>query len=241
MNKLEQQNIIIVVGDLGAGANLIKNTLFLSPDVDFPMPVDERLNYIKNNIYPSLLKNNLSEWITYEYKLRTWQQWYNVDVSDYFSDISTAKVIVKSQNYKIVFITHWPDIANKLKTKYPGIKLVITSSNNKEQLQWQVDTYISKIGIDNLQNFSFPTDIEKNKQQYIDQHGIDAYHKFNILNMTEILERRIIEYKNLPGHHISVGDLGSGNWIVALQNYLNITLNIESCQDLIETWKKLHP
>lgn len=239
--KLVEENIIIVVGDLGAGANFVKNTLLLSPSVDFPDAVGQRLQYICSLVYPPMLKNNLNKWISQEYRLRFWQQYYGVDIADYYNDINTPQLISASQHNKIVFLSHWPDTALKLKDLYPGIKLVSLYPANENELRWQINAYIEKLGIQRLQNFTFLNDIEQQKNNYINNHGADAYYKLNVLNMFEILRDRINDYKNLPGYNLSIGRLQRNDWATDLSKWLNIDIDPDQATALFETWHNLQP
>ena len=239
---MNDHNIILVVGDLGAGTNLIKNILLLSEDIDWPFkPNVGRLEFIKQNAYPDSLKTNIQTWLEYEYKLRRFNQCYGVDVSDNYQDLSTEKTINISQSKKIVFLTHWPDIAVKLKKQYKNIKILSLYAESEFALCWQINSYIDKKGINDLHNFSFEQDQEANKAQYIATHGLDAYHKFNVQNMFDILRQRAHQYKNLPAHTMPIGSLMANNttWIGAIADYLNINLNVSQATDLLNTWQLL--
>jgi uncharacterized phage-like protein YoqJ len=242
MNQcLNEKNITVIVGDLGACANLVKNVLSLSPEVDFPNHVESRLDYIKNLVYPDYLKNNLNQWIKHEYQLRRWKEYYDVCIADQYADIGTTKVIQTSQHSRIIFITHWADIANALKQKYPDIQLVVLYPKNDQELKWQISTYISKIGIEKLHNFTFLHDIIRQKNNYIAEFGLDSYYQCNVLNMFEIMKERVNSFKKLPAHMITIGQLQTNNWILELLDFLNLKLNVDQAIELFVTWKNLHP
>jgi hypothetical protein len=149
-------------------------------------------------------------------------------------------VIKVSQHSYIVFITHWPDIAMQLKNKYPNIQLVTLYPKTDEDLLWQINTYIDKIGIENLQNFSFTGDTNKQKADYIEQHGVEEYYKFNVLNMFEIMKERASSYQNLSAHQIAICELHGVEWINQLRDFLNIELELEQAYSLVNTWHALH-
>jgi len=237
--KLVEENIIIVVGGLGAGANFVKNTLLLSPAVDFPGVVGTRLEYICSLVYPLMLKDNLNKWISQEYRLRRWLQHYGTDIADSYRDINTPQVIATSQHSKIVFLSHWPDTALKLKGLYPGIKLVSLYPENDTELRWQINAYIDKLGIERLQNFTFLNDIEQQKNNYINEHGADSYYKLNVLNMFEILKDQINDYKNLPGYNLSIGRLQRDDWAAELSKWLNVDIDLYQATSLFKTWHGL--
>ena len=238
---LNEKNITVVVGDLGAGANLVKNVLLLSPEVDFPYCVESRLDYIKNLVYPGYLKNNLNQWIKHEYKLRRWKEHYDVDIADQYADIGTTKVIQTSQSSKIIFITHRVDIATALKQKYPGIRLVSLYPKNDQELKWQITAYISKIGIENLHNFTFSDNIVQQKNDYINEFGLESYYQCNVLNMFEIMKERASDFEKLSAHLIAIGQLQTSDWISELLDFLNLKLDIDQAIELVTTWKNLHP
>jgi hypothetical protein len=240
MKQINQQHIVIVVGDLGSGVNMVKNVLLLSPQVDFPKISKSRVEYIKNLVYPAQLKNNLKKWTKFEYKLRNWKTRYQVDIADFYADINTVNVITASQHSYVVFITHWPDIAMQLKTKYPNIQLVSLYAATDEELHWQINTYIEKVGIENLQNFSFLNDIDKQKIKYIDQHGINEYYKFNVINMFDVMKGRLPSYNLLPAHQISIGELHTFKWLDQLHDFLNIELDLDQARSLVKTWQDFH-
>ena len=56
MQKINDNNIIVVVGDLGSGVNFIKNLLLLDDSTDWPLvKTNSRLDYFLNEIYPNTL------------------------------------------------------------------------------------------------------------------------------------------------------------------------------------------
>ena len=237
---LNEKNIIVVVGDLGSGVNLVKNILLLSEEVDFPNCTKNRLDYIKNLVYPISLKDNLNQWIKHEYKLRFWQKYYDVDIADQYADIATEKLIKISQTSKVIFITHWVDIANRLKQKYPGVQLISVYPKNNQELQWQIATYIDKIGIENLHDFTFSNNATEQKNNYIDKFGKNSYHQLNVLNMFEIMKDRIESFEKLPAYQITVGELQTHEWILGISNFLNLKLDSGQAKELVNTWKHLH-
>ena len=64
-------SIFVLHGDLGAAKNILKNVLLLSPQVHFPVATNDRLKYLKHNIY---VNGSINDWFRYEYKLI-----YNID------------------------------------------------------------------------------------------------------------------------------------------------------------------
>lgn len=243
MSDINEENVIIVLGDLGAGANFVKNILLLSSDIDFPIPSRQRsrIETIKTLVYPDCLKFNPSNWIRYEYFLRTWKQHYGVDISDNYNDINTAQVQNITQKQKVVFLSHWPEIVKKIKTKYPKIKVVSVCATTDEEVSWQVSQYISKIGFEKLQNFSFQNNIEEQKLSYISKYGNNEYLRLNALNMLEILTERKSTYVDNNYITIKISQLQEDHWIVELANKLNIKLDLSQAFSLANTWRNLNP
>lgn len=239
---MTEKNIVIVVGDLGAGGNFIKNLLLLDKSADWPIKeVDNRLEYFLNEIYPSGLKDNLALWVNHEYKLRTWKSKYDTDIADQYADINTEQVQQTSKTHKIIFLCHWPDVINKLKELYPDIKIVSVSANNFDEVLWQVKTYIDKRSIEKLQNFSFLENIEQEKKKYIKNHGIDAYYKSNAQNMVHIINDRSSEYK--LGYNITISELLNGNvdkLVNGLNKYLDMDIPLTDAFKLYSAWQQLH-
>jgi hypothetical protein len=237
---LNQTNIIVVVGDIGSGVNLIKNLLIVPENtVWLGPPTNDRVTAIINTVYPTLLKNDMTRWLDYEYLLRTWNKVLGVDIADSYADIDTVQVRQYSQHKKIVFVTHWPEIAANLKTMYPGITLISLYPNTINELAWQVKTYILKKSIETLQEFSFSTNTEK--LDYINKFGTESYYQLNVLNMIEIMWNRHVGYKNLPGHNLKISDLWSNDssWLTNLQQ-VNPELNIVKSSLIVNNWKQLH-
>jgi hypothetical protein len=242
MQELNQENIVIIIGDLGAGSNVVKNILLLNKEFDWPnVQVLDRLSFIKESIYPVNLASKLDEWLQFEYKFRKFNDYYGVDISDSYGDINTQLIVQKSQNKKIALLCHWPEFATNLKNKYPLIKLVSLYPESKFDLLWQIKTYIDKVSIEKLQNFSFVDNVEAQRKQYMDKFGEEEYYKFNVLNMIEILNRRKESYKNIDGHAIKINSLLSdSSWISKVGKFLNIELDETESIDLLNHWRNLH-
>lgn len=243
MFQVNQENIIVVLGDLGAGTNFVKNILMLSPEADFPiLPIGKtRLEYLKQTAYPDTLVDTPDQWIKYEYRLRYWKHIYGTDVADNFNDINTPTVAKVSQTKKIVFICHWPEIANRLISMYPRIKIVSLHAEHPADVDWQVSMYIEKLGIEKLQNFSFNGNIQEQKQNYIQEHGDLDYQKFNALNMYEIMLDRKDTYANPLYTVVRINQLQQDDWILPLAESIGITLDLEQAKELAARWRSINP
>jgi hypothetical protein len=242
MSQIKEENIIVVLGDLGAGINFVKNVLLLSPEADFPFKLDgTKLDFLKSTAYPSILSEQPNQWIKNEYKLRYWKRVYGTDIADFFDDLNTPKVAEVTQTKKIVFICHWPEIANTLKTMYPGIKIVALHAKDADEVTWQVSMYIEKLGIDCMHNFSFSGDVEQQRRDYITEHGETAYQKFNALNMYEIMLERKDTYYNPAYHIVNIGQLQTDAWIPELTEKLGLEVDLAQAQDLAAKWRSMNP
>jgi hypothetical protein len=239
---LIEKNIIIVLGDLGSGVNFVKNVILLSPEVDFPFLInDTRLNFLTKTAYPSILQQCPTQWLNQEYILRSWKKHYDTDISDNFDDLNTAKVRAVTQTKKIVFICHWPHVADQLKSMYPGINIVSLYASTPGEVEWQVSMYIEKLGVEKMHNFSFDNHVEQQKQNYISQHGKQAYQKFNALNSYEIILRRKDSYKNSAYQTVNISQLQSDEWIIPLAEKLNLTVDLTQAKELAATWRSCNP
>jgi hypothetical protein len=242
MKQIKEENIIVVLGDLGAGINFVKNVLLLSPEVDFPFTLaGAKLDFIKRTAYPSELSKRPNQWLENEYKLRYWKKIYGVDIADEFDDLNTPEIAKVTQTKKIIFICHWPNIVNKLKQIYPGLKIVSLYANHEEEVSWQVSMYIEKLGIEKMHNFSFSDNIEQQRTNYINKHGEQAYQKFNALNMYEIMLERKDTYYDPSYYIINIGQLQTDVWIEELTKKLELELDLEQAKDLSAGWRSINP
>ena len=244
MPKINEKNIIIALGDFGSGVNLLKNILLFGNNVDFPISIDNKLKYFLDKIYPNNLQNNLENWLSYEFKLRDpLVLKYGVDISNNYTNINTDQVIKISQNLKIIFLCHWPDIADQLKIQYPNIKIVSLYPKTQDELLWQTKTYIDKIGIKKLQNFTFFNNIENEKQKFIENNGEEEYYKLNVLNMFEILDKRSESYQQDDYISIPIGDLLKDTideTVVLIENQFDVDIDLKSANIIHQRWKELH-
>ena len=78
------------------------------------------------------------------------------------------------------------------------------------------------------------------KKDYIQQHGLENYYSFNVLNMYEILKSRVEDYKALDGIGIEIGTIANGDWVKMLSEKLNIELDVDLAIKLINHWHSLH-
>jgi hypothetical protein len=222
---------LLIVGDLGAGANLVKNICLL--DQQFDCPWVDRYKVFQD-IYKS---TSFTQWLKDEYKTRFWKSLYGFDLSDSleYQNLVGLK--------KTVFINHsafW-EYENLVKFQ-ESCDIVFVAPLTDEGLRWQIRAYVEKRGINNLHNFSF-LNPEVEKPSFIEQHGINEYYKFNVLNMYEILKERRDAF--LSKNEISYFDMTptyKGQHNIAKHFNENFNLNIpqEESNKIFDLWYKCH-
>lgn len=241
-------NIILAVGDSGSAVNFIRNLITLSDKVHWPHDYLPRLDFIINTVYPSELKTNLAGWMGREYKLRNWNDVYDIDVShEPTTSIITPKVQECLKTQHVAFIVHWVHYARKILNEINAPTVVIRPRSDFGLL-WQVRAFVEKCGIDFVPNYTFAgSDVDKQKSYYIEKHGLDAYRKENTLNMTEIIQSRVSEYSLLGKHHgisLDLEDLFTADTFIKLieqlNNYLSINIELDQALQLRNAWWNLH-
>lgn len=241
-------NIILAVGDSGSAVNFIRNLITLSDKVHWPHEHLPRLDFIINTVYTNELKNNLSGWMGREYKLRNWDEVYGIDVShEPTTSILTPKVQECLKTQHVAFMVHWVHYARKILNDTASPTVVIRP-RSEFGLVWQIRAFVEKCGIDHVPNYTFTgSDIDKQKNCYIKQHGLDAYRKENVLNMQEIIQGRINEYSLLGESHgitLDLEDLFTVdtfiNMVKELNSYLSIDIDLDQALQLRTAWWDLH-
>ena len=179
---------LIIIGDLGAGTNIIKNLLML----------DYRYNFFNNSteqdrkskifsLYPLSLKNSLHTWFATEYTTRTWQSLYGIDLSDNINVNSAIKALNRING--VIFINHsaFYQLEEILQLQ-KHFNLVYILPKTLNGLQWQIKAYAEKITVEKLHNFTTSTDAERTA--LINKHGMKSWSKMNLTNMFYICKQR---------------------------------------------------
>lgn len=230
-------------GDIGAAANLIRNILLLSPDVHYPFD-HSRLDRILNQ-YPDHLAIDKQQWIFIEAKFRFFQHIYNVDLS-FDLNWEHYQNTVKNADKPGVFINHSfvYDLDNFfvfLKNMPTLIVMPITDFG----LEWQVRAYCEKKGVDIMHNFTFADNVAEQKEQFIQQHGHEAWCIENIQNMKHIIkERRDSVVKSvdqdaiLPLEWLIQGD--DAQTLHKLTQRFDIDLDAQDAVTVLQTWRSRH-
>lgn len=230
---------LLLLGDLGSGVNLIKNILFT--DDDFLCPFNKK---ILDSIYDNHNANELSKtWLEFEYKTRTWQNYFGFDLSD--SVVDNLEYKIQKINKPTIFINH-----SCFHNEVDRQKIVLNKNNfriigclpfSTVGIEWQVRAYVEKKGIKTLHNFSFPDNVDESKQEYIKTHGEESYYKFNILNFFEAVEKNNKIIKNFCKENnfelFDTDNLYKGNF-QELNKFGNI--DIAKSKVMFDKWINLH-
>ena len=155
---------LLLIGDLGVGTNFVKNICFT--DLSFSAPFD--LNYL-STIYKTSEKDLSKFWLGREYNTRNWKHAWGVDLSDNITNDAVEKLKIIP---KTIFVNHSSfynndDQKNKLLNLINVSTVILLIPETMQGFNWQMRAYISKKGVHNMHNFSFPTDIEHSKKIFI--------------------------------------------------------------------------
>ena len=232
---------IVIIGDLGAGSNIVKNLILLGNNVDWPLGTD-KFNTLQNHYNKNV---KLKNWLTQEYKLRFWNKFYNIDLADnlnYYEYITNCS----QPTLPIVFINHsafWQ--IEEFDKFYNDVNLLYVAPTSNLGLEWQIRSYCEKRSVEQLQNFSFNEDIENQKIKYINTNGIEEYYKCNIRNMKEIIDSRQKKFLTMitPEDFLSLETLlyGSFDDITKILNVkFNQDIKTKELAVLLSKWRELH-
>jgi len=230
---------IVVVADLGAAGNLIRNLLLLG-STDWPLATNKLLSIL--NQYPNNLE--LKNWLQIEYRLRFWKQYYGLDISDSL-DISQFEKLPPT-NFPRVWLNHsafWQPEQFAWFSKQCNI--VYVSPSTPAGLEWQIRSYTSKKTVSLLHDFCFDTDQAQQQEKYIQEHGYEAYYQLNITNMKCIIDQRQQEFRKHISEHncINLELLLSGSSIDihnVLKQTTGLDIAIDQIDQVILAWRKLH-
>ena len=234
----------LVAGDIGAAANLIRNIMLLSEDVDWPLSTPRLETILKQ--YPIDLAQDKAKWIFIEVRLRFFERFYGIDPSQDLNWNEYEKKII-SKNKPAVFINHsfvW-ELDNFLTFAQHMPSLIVMPTSDLG-LEWQVRAYCEKKGVDIMHNFTFLDRIEEQKVQYVNDHGVEAWHKENIANMKMIIQHR--------RNHV-LGTVDSNTvlpleWILdsdhdcqlvdRLSQHFNIKIDLDQALTVLNTYRSRH-
>lgn len=234
---------LLIVADLGAAGNLVKNMIVQSPQVDFPY--QDRLGTVLKQ-YPDTLRQDKSTWLNFEYRLRNWEQSYGIDLSENL-DWEEYQLVRQCHEKSAVFLNHsaFYQIPEFLEF-YQNLLTILVLGTDDWQLKWQVRAYVEKKGVENLHDFTFEIDRDRQIKEFIDRHGRDEYHRVNIANMFEIMKQRSLEIakyvdtsKVLPLQWLIIPE-NDQRLVEHLENSFEIKLPLHDVKLILDAWRKLH-
>lgn len=230
----------LVVADLGAAGNLVKNLILLSPDIHWPMEKDRYLTIL--NQYSTEV--NFARWLSTEYQLRFWKYYYQVDLADNLDyDIYVKSSLPKKP---VVFLNHsafyQPEQFDKFKT---SLDIIYIAPDTIFGLEWQIRSYCEKRSVSLLHDFSFDSDKTNQKKNYMQKYGEESYYRMNITNMKEIIGHRqqLFKVDFSLENTIKLEDLlyGKVDTVVdKLSRALSISLSYNQADNVIKAWQNLH-
>lgn len=226
---------IVIVADLGAAGNLVRNLILLSEQVDWPL-VTDRVAAISNQYNPN---KNLNQWLFTEYRLRFWDKYYNVDISN---DIDLLKFSQRRIAAKpVVYLNHSAFYQfNEYKLLKNMVKTLYVAPVTDFGLKWQIRSYCEKKTVEQLHNFAFEADVDNQRNNYCRIHGIDAYHRLNIINFIEIVNSRQKEFgsPDLSLESLLFGDVEK--IVDLLLEKLDVTVDKELAAQILIKWQQCH-
>lgn len=227
----------LIIADLGAAGNLVRNLMLLSK-TDWPLSTD-RLTRILNQ-YPADL--TLDKWLDQEYQLRFWKQQYGLDLSD---NLDYAQFdVLPAVELPRVWLNHtafWQQ--EQFNWFSAHCNVVYVAPTTLAGLEWQIRSYASKKTLTLLHDFCFEHDRDQQRQEYIQQHGIDSYYKLNIENMKEIVNQRQQQFWNQVPNGITLELLLSGSPTeihTAILQTTGLVVDIQQIHQVVTAWRKLH-
>lgn len=221
---------IVVVADLGAAGNLVRNLLLLSEQTDWPLATN-RLDTISKQY-----QSDLTKWLEIEYRLRFWDRYYNVDISN---DINLVKFYQrKITNRPVVYLNHSAFYQDeKYQQLAPQVSTIYVAPKTDFGLRWQIRSYCEKKTVERLHNFTFDSDVDAQRDRYCREHGQEAYYKLNVKNFQEIVATRQQEF---GPPDIPLELLLSGS-VTAIASALNcVSLDLTQVEQIITAWRQCH-
>lgn len=245
---------IVISAQMGAVSNLIRNIVLLSPDVNWTIS-NSRLDTVLKQYNPAL-KDDKSEWTNIENMFNHRLGNHFLMNLDYFS-------VQRRLNYDLpeAFINHslfWGLPTNFIQ-QLDFLDIVFIMPSTTFGLEWQTRAATEKVIIPNLKkqhdfksfcqhDFCFNPDEKQIKiADYINQHGLENYIKFNALNMREVFRQQQQDLRQAiadkPVTVIGLEDiiLGSAELISkTLSQALTIQLDHTQVATVLEAWQSLH-
>lgn len=226
---------IVVVADLGAAGNLVRNLLLLSSQTDWPL-LSNRFDTILNQYRPTV---KLENWLPVEYQLRFWDKYYGLDLSDNI-DIEQFNAR-KTKNTPVVYLNHsaFYQLA-EYQQLVPDVNTLYISPVTDFGLSWQVRSYCEKKTVKKLHNFTFDNNAEQHIFDFCNTFGEESYYRLNVTNFKNILKERQREF-GVPDITLEQLLFDPAEQIVSiLLSKLNININVKQADRIIAAWRSLH-
>ena len=231
----------LIIADVGAAGNLVKNLCLLSSNVHWPFN-ENRFNRIKKQYSPGV---NFQNWLPTEYTLRFWKNYYNIDLSDNLNYDEYVEKYKAPSSLPVVFLNHsaFYQIEEFLKFQ-KHLDIVYVRPMTDIGFEWQVRSYCEKKSVNLLHNFTFDNEVDHQKNTYISKHGIESYYELNINNMRHILKQRQIElsaYVDSIPLELFLTDKKAA-WDQFKINCAEISSTVEKNEfdSVLTTWQNLH-
>lgn len=234
--------LFILHGDLGAGKNILKNIVMLSPDVYFPVSADNRLKFFQDRIY---VKNSLDNWFGYEYATKDYEKHGikmilgDADVDSIVTLSQLTQQLLTKQNYVL-------DLFNKQRVhevvELPHTRFAMVYPLTDHGIRWQVRAYTTKKKPLLLHNFTYPDPnlIEQHKQTF----GELSWTKVNIYNFYQNVLEHIQYLKQQPWPMVPMEWLlKPEQWpqvVEFLQQTFGVKIDMDQALKLIQSWTDLH-
>jgi hypothetical protein len=226
---------LLVIADLGAAGNLVRNLLMLSDQIDWPLP-SNRFDTILSQ-YPHDI--DLSQWLAIEYKLRFWQRYYNADLSNNL-DFQAFQQRKRMPN-PVVYLNHSAfyqlDQVEKFRTE---VNILYVAPATQFGIDWQVRSYCEKKTVEKLHNFTFNSEVEQQQKQFCAEHGHDAYYRLNVSNFKDIIGQRQKEF-GTPDLTLEMLLSGPTTQIIEiLLQHVGISIDSQQAKEVISQWRRCH-
>jgi hypothetical protein len=226
---------IVVIGDLGAGTNLIRNLLLLSSDTEWPLP-NNRFNTIIQQYQPN---TKLKDWLAIEDRLRFWKRYYGVDLSNHI-DLMLFNQRQRTDK-PVVYINHSAFYQlQEYQLLVPEVDILYVAPCTEFGLAWQIRSYCEKKTVEKLHNFTFEKDAEQQKTAYCLAHDLKAYYKLNVENFKSIVGQR---QKEFGSPNITIEQLlfdPATSLVELLESIINVKIDVNQAQQILTVWRNLH-
>lgn len=231
---------ILIIGDLGAGSNLIKNMLLLG---DFYWPYSsDKFQRLKKQYSAEL---DFASWITQECTLRFWRDKLGIDLSDDL-DIKTYCNLGVRASLPNVFINHsafWQQ--EEFQQARDLFDVLYVAPISDWALEWQIRAYCEKKTVPMLHDFCFENDRQRQIEEFKAANGAEKYYELNITNMKSIVGTRQKQFLDLirPDDFLSLDRLLTDDVdsVVSWLNHrFNQSISIDQGSELLTLWRNKH-